>query len=726
MRAASSRSASLLAAVLLGSLLLLAGATVSSAAEPSPGASPIPTPAASPVAGAMEFDTDRPGQDIDDFDLRVPDPAICDLACRQDPNCKAWTYVKPATVQGPEARCWLKDGIPDAVPNTCCVSGINPVEPSVESPAASPSTARVLDLVASWDATTIPGLSYPTGMDIAPDGRLYVVNGGAGEILVLDADGSVVRRFGEPGQGDGQLDFVRDKSDLGSAYGGVTVAPDGSIYVADTANRRVQQFDAHGEPVRHWGWSAAGTEPGTFIDPIDIAAAPDGTVYVVDDARDDIQHFSPDGNLIGAIGRHGTADGELNNTGSVFVDATGTLYNADWENDRVQAWAPDGSFLWSLGTHGDDPGEFRLPADMGVDGAGNLYVADRHRVQVFGPDRAYIGEWVAPGTTPEDELAGISVSKDGAVYVGAPWRGQIHVLRQADLSAAPASAAPRPTIGTAADDGARIVQVDTIDARTRDLIIDSPSVGSVKVRLLLPASFETEPDTTWPVLYLLHGAWGNHGDWTNLTDVEELTAPTDLLVVMPDAATGWYTDAWNDGAGGPPAWETFHTTELLQLLERNWRAGQDRVVAGLSMGGLGAMDYAARHPGMFKAAASFSGVMDTTGSDLDNGATTFGDPVAQADNWKAHNPLDLAAALEGTPLYVSYGDGQPGPLDPPGTPVSDLEVWIAPQNEAFVERLGELGIPVTVDAYGPGTHDWPYWERALHASLPMLLEALGE
>ncbi len=295
----------------------------------------------------------------------------------------------------------------------------------------------------------------------------------------------------------------------------------------------------------------------------------------------------------------------------------------------------------------------------------------------------------------------------------------------ASVSIAQSSA--RPAIGEPADDGARIVAVQAISERTRDLTIDSPSVGTAKVRLLLPAGFDADADTTWPVLYLLHGAWGNYADWTSFTDVEALTASTDLLVVMPDAATDWYADAWNGAAGGRRAWETFHTTELLQLLERNWRAGDDRVVAGLSMGGFGAMGYAARHPGMFRAAASYSGVMDAIGSGIDNGVAMFGDPVAQADNWTAHNPLDLAPKLEGIPLYISYGDGQPGPLDAAGdTSPDQLEQWIAPQNDAFVARLGELGIPVTVDAYGHGKHDWPYWERALHRSLPMLLEALGD
>jgi len=59
------------------------------------------------------------------------------------------------------------------------------------------------------------------------------------------------------------------------------------------------------------------------------------------------------------------------------------------------------------------------------------------------------------------------------------------------------------------------------------------------------------------------------------------------------------------------------------------------------------------------------------------------------------------------------------------TYLTDLEGWIAPQNRTFVARLISEGIPATVDAYGPGSHDWPYWERALHRALPMLLKALG-
>jgi S-formylglutathione hydrolase FrmB len=125
--------------------------------------------------------------------------------------------------------------------------------------------------------------------------------------------------------------------------------------------------------------------------------------------------------------------------------------------------------------------------------------------------------------------------------------------------------------------------------------IDSPALGrSAKVRLLLPRRFSAEPGRRWPVLWLLHGCCDTYQSWTRSTDVEELAGLADVLVVMPEAGqVGFYSDWYERGQGGPSRWETFHLTELRQLLERDWRAGNRRVVAGLSMGGLGAAD---RHP----------------------------------------------------------------------------------------------------------------------------------
>jgi S-formylglutathione hydrolase FrmB len=305
-----------------------------------------------------------------------------------------------------------------------------------------------------------------------------------------------------------------------------------------------------------------------------------------------------------------------------------------------------------------------------------------------------------------------------------------------DVQPSPPPSPPTPapslaTIGLPADDGARIVAVEELDARIRDLTIESPAVGTAKVRLLLPAAFDAQPDARWPVLYLLQGCCDTYDSWTRETDVEELTAPTDLLVVMPaatragDGGPGWYTDWYNGGKGGQPAWETFHLTELRQLLERNWQAGDDRVIAGLSMGGHGAMTYAARHPDLFKAAASFSGVLHTLDPTMDADPRVWGSKTEQADIWAAHDAVSLAPALEGLLLYLSYGTGEYGPLDEvEDQDMADMEAWLFPQNEAFVARLEEVDIPVTVNV-GPGTHSWPYWERGLHEAMPMLLAALG-
>jgi len=95
-----------------------------------------------------------------------------------------------------------------------------------------------------------------------------------------------------------------------------------------------------------------------------------------------------------------------------------------------------------------------------------------------------------------------------------------------------------------------------------------------------------------------NGCCDTYDSWTRETDVEELARLRQVLVVMPEGGpVGWYSDWWNHGAGGPPAWETFHLRELRQVLEAGHGAGDRRVIAGLSMGGFGALSYAARQPG---------------------------------------------------------------------------------------------------------------------------------
>jgi S-formylglutathione hydrolase FrmB len=344
------------------------------------------------------------------------------------------------------------------------------------------------------------------------------------------------------------------------------------------------------------------------------------------------------------------------------------------------------------------------------------------------------------------------VSLVGAACGGAATNGPTSVVTTSASTAATASPlvtrtptpSSAPTIGLPADDGARIIAVEAnplygavASARARDITIDSPAVGRiVKVQVLLPNRYDAKPQAEWPVLYVLPGSSGGHESWTNWSDLDTLVAPTDLLVVIPDAGYddpggSSYSDWWNGGTGGPPAWETFHLVELRQLLERNWHAGDRRAIVGVSAGGYGAMEYASRHPGMFLFAGAYSGVFDPVGHVQFANAPNalWGDPVLQADVWKAHDPLLNAAALKGTALYVAYGNGTPGALDnyaiSPFDPTGDVEREVATESAAFVARLRALKIPVTVYAYGNGTHNGPYVERDLHRSFPLILKALG-
>jgi diacylglycerol O-acyltransferase/trehalose O-mycolyltransferase len=263
--------------------------------------------------------------------------------------------------------------------------------------------------------------------------------------------------------------------------------------------------------------------------------------------------------------------------------------------------------------------------------------------------------------------------------------------------------------------------------RLLDLTIRSAALGAdAKVRLMTPIGW-SKHGRAWPVLFLLHGCCDTYVSWTRSTDVETLRQLRDVLVVMPAGGdVGFYSD-WLDG----PGWETFHLDELRRLLERDYGAGRRRVIAGLSMGGLGAMGYAARHPGLFAAAASFSGTLHPLASPqgylglfgqyTDDPLDVWGDPDAQREVWEEHDPTALSGRLRGTRLFVSSGDGRPGPYEPADARRDPIERSVFGESRAFVAALRRAGIAVRTDFYGRGIHDWPYWERELHRALPLLL-----
>lgn len=331
----------------------------------------------------------------------------------------------------------------------------------------------------------------------------------------------------------------------------------------------------------------------------------------------------------------------------------------------------------------------------------------------------------------------------------------------ASAAAAPAAAAPPassptpsatsstpgpisviPPSGTA-DDGSFIQSETWLDPRMADLKVGSISVGAiVPVRIIVPESWGADSNgVTWPVLYLLHGAHDDYTAWTRETDIESFVADKNVIVVMPeDGPTGIPTRWWNGGKQTPD-YETFDAVELAQLLKRDFNASSKRAIAGVSTGGYGAIMMAAHYPGTYVAAASYSGLLNTTYPGMPavmraivareniQPDALWGDPLHNIQLWNDDNPYAHAVNLRWTSLFISCGDGKGTAGVKPGTQDvqlgQSLEQAIQPQNVAFADRLGVLGIPVRTDIYSGGVHNWSSWKGAFAASWPMLAAGLG-
>ncbi len=276
--------------------------------------------------------------------------------------------------------------------------------------------------------------------------------------------------------------------------------------------------------------------------------------------------------------------------------------------------------------------------------------------------------------------------------------------------------------------GLKLVATKRIDSRLRELTLSSDRLSAdTGVRVLLPASYAGSR-RRYPVLYLLHGAAGDYTDWTEKGEAEELTAGRPLIVAMPDSGTGGgYVNWFNGGAFGPPEWESYHIGELIGFIDSRYRtlaSRSERAIAGLSMGGYGAMHYAARHPDDFAAAASFSGAVDTN-NPLDIAITpddVYGPREEQEVRWRGHNPWDLAENLRPVDLTLRTGNGEPGGPFGGG---DVIEKTVYAMGVGFHRKLDRLGIPNIWDDYGPGGHLWPYWQRDLKRTLPHLMRVFA-
>jgi S-formylglutathione hydrolase FrmB len=303
-----------------------------------------------------------------------------------------------------------------------------------------------------------------------------------------------------------------------------------------------------------------------------------------------------------------------------------------------------------------------------------------------------------------------------------------------------------PVSGTTAVAGAKIVGQQWLTQRTLQLTVASPSFSApVQVEVMLPVGYSAEPTRRWPVTYFLGGTGDDQSTLRTAQNGEALTTSYQSIVVSPYGTGGYWSDWYNNGAGGPPKYETFVTQQLIPLIDANFRTLADRghrAILGESMGGYGALMTAARHPELFAAASSLSGAVDTNwipGAVLASGTPLFdlampdsiyGPRATNEVNWRGHNPTDLAANLGSVDVQLFTGNGALGAKeigDPTAPAFCSLEAGIIhPETLSLHSALDSRGVPHKLTTYDWGCHTNAMFSQEIVDSLPRFTEVFAK
>jgi len=292
------------------------------------------------------------------------------------------------------------------------------------SPTSVPSLAKV-----TW-STDLRRMAFAPVCQIAVDpttGRIWAPEAGSDKIAVFEPDGTFVEEWGGSGSGPGQFDFSRGNGD---GYGTLAFAKDGSFFVLDVGNRRVQHFDAKRTYLGEWG--GFGDRPGQFTDPVGIAVAADGSVWVLDDIRSVVEQYTPDGNVIDSFDPF--AQQPINKgANSLAIDGHGNLYVSSVAPSKVLVFDAKGTPLRTVGE-----GQFSEQAgNMSIDADGRLFVAQGPErgsalgILTFAPDGSLIGGFGPVGVEAGQLVfpGGIALDGKGGIYIEDSDFGSTRLIR---------------------------------------------------------------------------------------------------------------------------------------------------------------------------------------------------------------------------------------------------------------------------------------------------------
>ena len=241
-----------------------------------------------------------------------------------------------------------------------------------------------------------------------------------------------------------------------------------------------------------------------------------------------------------------------------------------------------------------------------------------------------------------------------------------------------------------------VVQVQDLKLNSKLMAREMP------YRVILPKDYGNAP-ARFGVIYLLHGLTGHFDNWADKTSLKEYASWRQYIIVMPEGNNGWYTDS---ASAANDKYESYIIQELIPEIDKNYRTLADRdhrSIAGLSMGGYGAIKFGLKYPAMFSVVGSFSGALGATSFNEKN-AGSIGksiDAIFGADDSETRKANDIFKMIrETTPekiktlpyIYLDCG----------------TEDFLYQSNRDFADLLQKQKVPHEYREL-PGGHNWVFW-----------------
>jgi DNA-binding beta-propeller fold protein YncE len=305
--------------------------------------------------------------------------------------------------------------------------GVGPtqVQETVD-PTEGKTVVLTADLVLDGAQQNPVLLNAPRSLAFAPDGTFYVADSRNNRILHLNAEGRTLNEWGTSSGNDLSNPNPAAPPSTFNEPWGIAVGPDGSVYVTDTWNFRVQKFTASGKFIKMWSTYPSDGVDTSFYGPRGLAVDSKGQVYVTDTGNKRVVVFDSNGTYITQFGSAGMDPGLFDEPVGITVGKDGKVYVADTWNQRVQTFVPSPDGLdFVPDKQWDVYGWFGESLDnkpfIAVSDAGHVFITDPegYRVMEFDPDGALIRAWgdLNNGLTGFGLASGIAIDAEGHVWV---------------------------------------------------------------------------------------------------------------------------------------------------------------------------------------------------------------------------------------------------------------------------------------------------------------------